>query len=296
MRRKTASHSHLPRYLIVCSLLLLPWLSFSAGMGRASENQDVFLPLAMNRFATLPGKIQGTIVDSRNNQLITGATVCAGANYCYVTNEDGAYELSSLPTGLYNVQASRSGYIRLMQPANIGNGKTTTLNFALSPNLAGGEFRIVLTWGAEPQDLDSHLWTPYPEYPHLFLEHPGNCDVFPEACLDIDDRDGYGPETISIIHSANEGTYAYAILDYYYGDEYNIIDALARVQVYNANGLIDQYDVPTTGEGDLWYVFNLDAATGTISEVNCITWYPGDNPPQCNPPPGVRANTYVKIP
>jgi hypothetical protein len=157
-------------------------------------------------------------------------------------------------------------------------GGTKILDFALSPLLADGEYRIVLTWGKTPKDLDAHFWLPYDDYPHLFLDYPGNCAAHPKVCLDRDDKDGIGPETISIKELATSGSYVYAVLNYNFGwpGVPDIINSNGKVQVYGAEGLIAQFTVPKTGTGDLWYVFDLDAATNQVIPVNCITYYPSD--------------------
>ncbi len=48
----------------------------------------------------------------------------------------------------------------------------------------------------------------------------------------------------------------------------------ATVQVYDVGGLIASFDVPTSGDKDFWYVFDLDAISGTVTEKNCLIDYP----------------------
>jgi uncharacterized protein YfaP (DUF2135 family) len=47
-------------------------------------------------------------------------------------------------------------------------GQTSTLDFVLSAMLEEGQYRVVVTWGNLPRDLDAHLWTPDVSLPHVF--------------------------------------------------------------------------------------------------------------------------------
>jgi hypothetical protein len=225
------------------------------------------------------------VTDAINNRPINGAVVCLNPKRCYVTNEDGAYIFANVPSGEREVETRRDGYLALTLDVLIRGGMENNLDFALSPSLAVGEYRVVLTWAESPKDLDTHFWLPYPNYPHLYLDYPGSCSVFPNTCLDRDDRNGYGPETVSIKRLADHGTYAYAVLNYDYSHPGvpDLTASGARVQVYSYEGLIANFRVPLTGNGDLWYVFRLNASDGEIVPVNCITYYPSDpDRPDCN--------------
>lgn len=253
-------------------------------------NASVFLPFVLRNYNFRPGNLNGTIVDSQTNQPISGVTIlldgetsCSHPNRCDITAEDGRYDFYNLSAGQHILTTSREDYLDLEQSVTVVGDMTTTRNFALTLDLSGDAYRIILTWNALPEDLDAHFWLPYGEYPHIYLEKKGDCQAFPDACLDIDDTDGYGPETISLIVPATFGTYSYAVLNYYegYPDVPSIIASGARVHLYDASGLIGQFEVPSSGSGDLWHVFDLDSATRVVTPVNCITAYTGDIRPQC---------------
>ena len=77
--------------------------------------------------------------------------------------------------------------------------------------------------------------------------------------------------------------FSFAVLNYY-ADRVGVppITALnARVKVYNSDTLLREFVVPPAGDGDLWYVFDLEY--GDIIPQNCLTQYdePGDDPPIC---------------
>lgn len=225
------------------------------------------LPLVMKMPST--GAITGRVVNAVNGQGIAGAQVCVvSGNLCATTNSSGSYTILNAPAGAQNVRATATGFVTDQQNVTVPAGGTVTVNFALSPVLAQGEMRVVLTWGIAPRDLDSHLWLPASRSFHVYYANKGNCNAHPYACLDVDDVTSYGPETVTL-RQRYAGKYVYAI--YNYSGESAITGSGARVQVYGANGLVADFRVPTSGSGRWWYVFDLDGATGALTPRNYIT-------------------------
>ncbi len=232
-----------------------------------------YLPIILRRPALPPGTISGRVVNAVNAQAIAGAQVCVlSSNQCATTNSQGNYSIANVVAGNQTVRATASGFTTLQQGVNVPGGGTATLNFALSPVLGQGEVRIVLTWGATPADIDSHLWLPAAHPYHVYYANTGNCTASPYACLDVDDRNGYGPETITIKQRFN-GTYVYGVHNW--SNETAITNSGGRVQIYGPSGLLAQYNVPTSGNGLWWYVFDLNGATGQLTPRNIIQ----NNPP-----------------
>ncbi len=91
---------------------------------------------------------------------------------------------------------------------NIPPNGSLTLNISLTTNLAAGQMRFVINWGADPRDLDSHLNTPEIEgnTHHIYYSNPGSATTAPYAALDHDYTQGYGPETMTI-YNFFSGTY-----------------------------------------------------------------------------------------
>ncbi len=226
-----------------------------------------YLPIVLRRPALAPGTVTGRVVNAINAQGISGAQVCVLPNFCTTTNSQGNYTISNVAAGPRTVRASASGFTTLLQGITVPGGGAVTLNFALSPILGQGQLRIVLTWGATPADLDSHLWLPPSNPYHVYYNNDGNCNAFPFACLDVDDISSYGPETITIKQRFN-GTYVYGV--YNYSNEAAITSSGGRVQVYGPSGLVAQFDVPGSGSGRWWYVFDLNGGSGQITPRNVI--------------------------
>lgn len=143
----------------------------------------------------------------------------------------------------------------------------------VSNGLTIADIRIVLSWGAEPLDLDSHLVGPTAEDDsfHIYFVNKVYED---EANLDVDDVSSYGPETITI-HKYNNGTYTYAVHDYSNRESSSsseLSKSGAQVNVYRGMELIMTYNVPTGQDGTLWTVFSYDSNTQRFSSINTMSY------------------------
>ncbi len=216
------------------------------------------------------GTLQGQVTDAVSGAPIADAQVCIqGTTQCVDTDANGDYTISDVAPGEQVLNVREDGYIPVNdQLVTITAGETTTRPFAMSPELAVGELRIVLTWGEKPADLDSYLWLPNSTY--IYYDQPGNPAT---ANLDLDDTNGNGPETITIAQQ-EDGTYTYAVYNYSVarnGDTTPFSISGAVVRVYKGDQEINTFAVPTTGDGVWWYVFDLDGATGNITPVNTLS-------------------------
>ena len=142
-------------------------------------------------------------------------------------------------------------------------------NFSISPVPSSGEIRFVLNWDATPGDLDSHLRTPEIDSSnyHIFYGNRGNIESAPYTILDIDDTDGYGPETITIKEVFN-GTYIYYIHNYSGG---NFPESNGVVRIYNSPSCDGEIiSIPKQGSGRYWYVCDINGEDGEINIRNLI--------------------------
>ena len=136
--------------------------------------------------------------------------------------------------------------------------KTTVRDMVLSKELNGDQFRVVLTWGASPSDLDSHLVGPGYHVCYSNKTASG-------AALDLDDTTAFGPETIN-----NTETYKFYVHDYSNGGNAGS-SALGRsgatVTVFNGKNAIATVHVPG-GAGIYWNVFQI--VNGKFKLINTI--------------------------
>jgi uncharacterized protein YfaP (DUF2135 family) len=134
--------------------------------------------------------------------------------------------------------------------------------FTITGVLSANMWRAVLTWDMSPRDLDTLLY--YPSGELVTYTHKVGSDG--KVVLDVDDRDGQGPETLTINFDLTVGVYSYVV--YNYSQAPDLKDSSAQVLVYHGSVMSHTFNVSTTTAGAYWWVFNLGAA-GLI-EVNTM--------------------------
>ncbi len=306
-------------FLITVSLLWVISAASPADDASANGSYRLLMPFVPKKLNTGPGTVIGKVVDAQTNQppKYGSAQVCYGT-LCTTANAQGEYVLAGVPYGLRELEASADYYFEQKSSVMVIGGGTAVLNFAIYPSVSGGTrgMQVVLTWGSErlwpghgcnnikpyppdpsgncPNDLDTYLWvlpfdTNLPTY-QIYPGNKGDCSQFPSACLDLDERYGSGPETLTIAYE--DAYYYYAVHNVW---QYNsltvphISDTQARVQVYKTengvpNRVLDKFVPISGGSRDLeaWLVFTLDGSTGDLVEINCLTPIWSDpNPPTC---------------
>lgn len=177
------------------------------------------------------------------------------------TSDENGYVYVKLPAGCYTGEIRKEGYETsyftiIVKPDNLFVQSLT------SPTLKDEEIRIVLSWDAIPSDLDAHLFTPY-QGENGEMQHIGYYERNDEYGnnLDVDDMDGYGPETITIT-DLSEGVYKYYVTDFsecqqkaY--DSYSMSESGATVTIYGSRGQLASFHVPPNRQGVIWEVFEI---------------------------------------
>ena len=247
--------------------------------------------------------LSGTIIDSRTNSTgISDATLTFREGYntrvgttvaTATTDSSGAYTVNLLPTRAYTVEITKTGYSTVYVNVAANGTTTMTQNFNLIGSVTGSTgtsnafASIVLNWGANPSDLDSHLTGPITTDSrfHVYFSHPSQTDTNTAstgitegpcatanvvANLDRDDTSSYGPETTTLCRVTPGGLYKYYI--HHYTGSSTIGASSASVTLSLANGTTRTFTAPSTGStgsNDIWHVFNVDA-NGNVYPVNQI--------------------------
>lgn len=201
----------------------------------------------------------------------TGPTVAAT-----VTDNNGTYSFTDLSEGVYTAEVIGTGYITTYFTVICIAGTTSpNQNAAISPVLATGETRIVLTWGQTPDDLDSHLTGPAPDSSrfHIYFGNPEYSYAGTKyADLDLDDTSSYGPETTTIYKQIS-GTYKFYVHDFTNGGSTNsaaLSNSGAVVNVYRGNSVVATFNVPANQGGTVWTVFELNG--DAITAINTLSY------------------------
>ena len=179
-----------------------------------------------------------------------------------------------LGCGNYTLTAKKNGYIGTSFNIIVLPGETNAhpqQNATMAAAQTEGDtWQIILTWGENPSDLDSHVvgaLTTGNSF-HVYYSHKSQYDGSLEVCnWDRDDTTSYGPETITLNTNSSTPYYYYI---YRYAGSGTIASSGAQIKVYHGADSVRTFNVPTgLGNGDYW---NVSAVVdGRIVVQNTIT-------------------------
>lgn len=254
----------------------------STGSKEISEQPDrdqddhpdnTFVPAGTATPGGPPGTVTGIVTNALTGEPISGATVSVdGAGVSTTTQVNGRFTLNGAPSGVQTLRTTANGFVTETRTVTIPAGGTIEQAIALTPARAGGEITIVLTWSGEPRDLDAHLSGPDRSGGrfHLYFANPDAPLPSPYATLDVDDRESFGPETISISRDPTTGQfrageYRYWVHNFSTAPEFDVSNA--RVTVNSGGAQLDSFNVPGGPASlDIWRVVNLNVdAAGNVS-------------------------------
>lgn len=246
----------------------------------------------LSKWTSISTAVHGKVIDALTGKVIEGAVVKLRKNW---NNKTGAYSKTllggvrsdttdsngkfsiSIGSGCYTAEITKSGYVVgyfnvISGDELFGSDETSTM--VLTPVLSDDEYRIVLTWGSTPSDLDSHLtyYVNDVQKMHVYYSKPnGSYNGNNVASLDLDDTSSYGPETITLHLDSSlltdNSVFRYSVHDYSDGNSStttNLANSNAVIHLYKGNTLLNTYHVPQNGTGSVWHVFDIDS-TGVHS-------------------------------
>jgi len=225
------------------------------------------------------GLLVGQVVNAINNEPVPGAEVhVAGTEISVRTDAEGNFRIDGAPTGPATLEISAEDFATEQLKRNLIAGGETFVRAVLSPGLEEGQIRLVLTWDREPKDLDAHLEGPLPggEKFHVHYGRRGDLKSREYVRLDVDDRNGEGPETITVL-GVQPGQYHYYVHDYTHGDDPSS-NALARsgaeVRLYYG-GQVYRFRVKDDAVGNVWDVCTIEVTDESEAIVDRVDTYRG---------------------
>ena len=237
----------------------------------SSDMSGVNTVAGVAKNATTGLGIEGVTVNVRANWNNQSGDVIATTT----TDADGSYSFS-LERGYYTLEFARDGFVSTF--VNVASSNAIgACEGVLSPTstseVTSTEFRIVLTWGETPRDLDSHL-VGLDDANSVFhiayynkVERDTDGNVI--ASLDVDDVSSYGPETVTIVNARTDATYYYSVKDFtdrYDATSTKMSESGANVKVYQGSVLVKEYNVPLNQAGTIWNVFKIE--NGSVVDIN----------------------------
>ena len=244
--------------------------------GKVTYCENAFLVKKFSGY----GYASGTISSATTGYGISGAKLLfksgwnntRGRTLRSCTTGWGGWYSIRLKAGYYTVVMKRSGYVQTSMNIYVGRGSSSNQNGVINPRgNKSTKYRAVLTWGANPRDLDSHLVSTGSKgsYHVLYSSKTGYLNGRSSAMLDVDDISSYGPETTTFAKKKGQ-TYTYYV--YLYNGSGSLKTSRAKVKLYHGNTLVKTYSVPARGSGRYWNVFSI--RKGKVSDRQTITSYP----------------------
>jgi len=185
--------------------------------------------------------VSGYAMDATNKSGLAGVSVIVDRNQVAMTDGNGMYN-ASLPEGNFTLVFRRSGYSDASRVFAVQG----SADAFLSPKLPEGQCRFVLRWGSTPRDLDLHAETESGQTLCSYLSKSS-----PSAVLDVDSRQGYGPETVTVL----DPNASIVIKVFRYSKDGEFSSSGAVVDLYDSTGLADQVHVPESAfNGADWWV------------------------------------------
>ena len=244
-----------------------------------SENRVTYVEtFLLVKSSETTGNAGGRTVNAITGERVQNVTIKVRRNWNNKTgavlktlssDSNGVYTLS-YNAGNYTLECSKNGFVTAYKNIVVSTNDTTEQNISISPALQDGDYRVVLTWGEDPHDLDSHLFGSNADgstYHVYYSDKNGyNADNELVANLDVDDTSSYGPETTTFTTDAT-GTYEFYV-DWYSGSG-TWATSGGKVEVYSGNRLIGTYNVPSVNDqSGSWKVFTI--TKGIYSSYNII--------------------------
>ncbi len=194
------------------------------------------------------------------------------------TATDGSYAIPNVPPGNYTLEVSGNGkrgnctsnsetYATTFRTViAAGSDTPPNQNILVSPLLGDSEMRIVLSWGAKPRDLDSHVqYSPTDSAQRIVWNRKAPLGAG-NGELDFDITTGYGPETITLQGAIwNQPVRYYSI--YNWSGEADMGVSGATVRVFKGSiGEVRNYSISPSHSNRWWKLFCVSAEK-TITDV-----------------------------
>ncbi|NVO11590.1 MAG: hypothetical protein HXX16_16630 [Bacteroidales bacterium] len=195
--------------------------------------------------------------DAVTGDPVEGAEIMIQNIGTFTTDSAGRAIFPRQPDGFLKAIFKKKGYISAIAEIDVAAETILRNRYYVSPTLNIDQFRVVLSWDQQPEDLDAHFVKEnsyHISYRNTRVLNDGS------GQLDRDDMDGYGPETITVAQLSPDANYLFFVKNY--SAEINpsapsINSSKATVWVFGNNKLINTFHIPSNVTGDTWPVFKI---------------------------------------
>jgi len=231
-------------------------LAMCAALAAQTSGEDLAVLNRMMRLK-MDGLIPLRFLNALDGKPVEGAMVSVAGIGNFTTGREGIITFPEQEDGFYTLEFSKQGFITAQIEFEVKLNNVFSNRFSVSPVMRGDYMRIVLDWGQRPADLDLHLEKEGGYHISYWNTHnAGDGSV----TLDRDDRDSFGPETITIMETDVRSVYRVYVQDYTNGSNPSSTELSrsgAAIRVYGRNGLLRSFYVPESRAGNRWEVFRI---------------------------------------
>jgi len=203
------------------------------------------------------------IPDEKLLGLVIKFTSKKGKSFNSTFSAGGIYSVR-VPKGDYTITTKLVGFSQSSQSISLlaSSDETNQSNTILLVEAVDG-WRVVLTRNDKAKDLDACIVLPDKK---TKINYSVKSSPDGKVVLDIDNKSGYGPETITMIN-ITEGIYYYWVNNY--SKECPISESDSKVRLYHKDSQVGEYLIPqNSGALQNWHVFDIDATTDSHISVN----------------------------
>lgn len=251
---------------------ILTFILLLTGFIQVTVAQDTDVKRRMNDAFTevTEGMLTLHFIDAITGNPVSDAKVSIENIGSGVTDFKGSIKFEPKePNAIHKIHFEHPKYIPADGEIEIMAGTLFLNRFSVSPLMEIKNLRIVLDWSDSPNDLDAHL-EKVGGYHISYRDKKISDDG--EAQLDRDDRDGNGPETITVFKTNHYDKYVYYVEDFSNrGDSKSkdLAKSRATVRVYGEGRLMMQVQIyKKAGRGNRWNVFEI--VNGQIQVINMV--------------------------
>ncbi len=176
----------------------------------------------------------------------------------YSSDSSGRIMFPRQPDGILKAIFKKNGYISTLINIDVAAETILRNRYFVSPVMDIDQFRVVLSWDQQPDDLDAHFVKTnsyHISYRNQRVLNDGT------GQLDRDDMDGFGPETITVSQLSADSNYTFYVFNYsakVNSSHANLANSKATVWVYGNNKLLNTFHIPTSVVDDTWTVFKIE--------------------------------------
>lgn len=203
------------------------------------------------------GKLTLRFFNAETGEPVPEATITIQDFQTFTTDLEGKIRFAIQPDGIYPFTFEKEGFISENDKFEIVAQTIFRNRFTVSPVISMGTIRIVLDWDKKPDDLDAHF-VKEGDYHISYREKLTSADG--KALLDRDDRDGFGPETITVKDIDEKAEYTYFVKDYTNRDTKKstaLSKSNAMVKLYGEGKLLNIWQLSEKQKGNAWMVFSI---------------------------------------